>query len=101
MHPLFDLGIRYFEPEAPDEPMLMLPCRCMYTWEGHMGWQQSSLCAHHGAMQAALALEMFDLEEHIDHNLGLAKYFGTLCLECHTCSRTLIEISSSGERVTP
>jgi len=51
-------------------------------------------------MQAALALEMWALEEHAGHALGIATYYGTVCLECQTCERTLIEISPRGERVT-
>jgi len=95
MTPLFDLNIRKLEDSA-GEAYLLLPCRCVYTDEGMMGWQRSSQCPQHAAMQARLALEMFDWVEHVDHHLGLANYHGTLCLECRDCQTTILEVSRGG-----
>jgi hypothetical protein len=95
MRPLFDLGIRALS-DAAGESYLFLPCHCVYTDEGMMGWQISSQCPQHAAMQARLALEMFDWVEHIDHELGLVNYVGILSLECRTCETTILEVSRAG-----
>lgn len=94
--PLFALGITRLESPS-GEPLLLLPCRCGYTFEDMMGWQLSSQCAHHAAMQAALALTVFGFEEHVGHALTFTNDHGTLCLECKTCARTLLEVWPGGE----
>jgi hypothetical protein len=97
--PLFDLGI--VPVDGGGETFLALPCKCMYSWEGHMGWQNTAKCATHAAQQAALALQMFDFQDHVGHKLTFADYHGTLCLECRTCERTLLEVWSAAQVVTP